>query len=77
VLDIFMAEVVLKSARVVAVIRQLETASMPEHMRMDGERKFRELASAGEELPHGRRSHGSAPFRRKHVSAGVITLQLT
>jgi hypothetical protein len=43
VLDVFVPEVVLQGPRVVAVICQLESASMAKHVRVDGERHLRGL----------------------------------
>jgi hypothetical protein len=45
-LDIFMAEVVLQSARIVAIVRQFEPAGMAKHVRVDCKWQLGGLAEA-------------------------------
>jgi hypothetical protein len=56
VLDILVTEIVLQSASIVAVVGQLEAASMTKHVRMDGERHFGGLAKPCYEVMKTKRS---------------------
>ena len=44
--DVSVSEVLLDRARIVPLVRELVTGRMPEHVRMDREGEFRELAGA-------------------------------
>jgi hypothetical protein len=45
-LDVSVAEPQLQRPRVVAVVRQLDAAGVPEHVGVGGEREFRVLAGS-------------------------------
>jgi hypothetical protein len=65
--DVPMPEILLNRPRVVPLVRQLVARRMTEHVRMNGEGEFRELAGARDELPGRRRRHGSAALRDEQI----------
>ena len=75
--DISVPKVLLDRSRVVPFIRELVASRVPEHVRMDREGEFRELAGARNELACRRRRHGSAALGDKQVGRlGIVAAQL-
>jgi hypothetical protein len=74
-LNVLVAEVVLKRARVMAVICELITAGVAQHVRMDWKCQCRHLASSCEHLSHCGRSHRPAALCGKHVGTRVFALK--
>ncbi len=52
-LNVLVSQVMLDRSSVMAVIRQLEPASMAQHMWMHRKPKSRELTGASDDLTHG------------------------
>ena len=65
--DVLVPEVLLDRPGVLALARELEAAGMAQHVRMDREGEFRELACARNQLPGRRRRHGSFALGHKHI----------
>jgi hypothetical protein len=73
VLDVLVPEVMLQGARVVAVVRQLETTGMTEHVGVDWERHLGGLAEALDEPMETDRADWPPALRNEYVSfCGVI-----
>jgi hypothetical protein len=49
-LNVRVTTIVLKSRRVMSLIRELVTAGVPKHVRVNREREFRQLSRSGESL---------------------------
>ena len=64
-----MSQPLLQCAGVMAVMRELVAARMPEHVRVNGEGELGHLADRGEQLAEGRWRHGPAPLGGEHVDA--------
>jgi hypothetical protein len=60
-------EVLLNRSSVVSLVRELVASGVPEHVRMDREGEFRELAGARNELARRRRRHRSAALGDEQV----------
>ena len=56
-LDTLMAEIVLQRAGTMAILGELEAASVTKHVRMDGERHFGGLAKPCHEVMKAKRAH--------------------
>src|SRR5438105_106545 len=67
VLNIPMPEVVLDGSRVVALVRQLEAARVPQHVRMDRESELRRVACSPHDLAERRVRERSTAFRREDI----------
>ncbi len=65
--DVPVTEVLLDRSRVVSLVRELVPGRVPEHVRMDGEGEFSELARARNQLPGRRRSHRSAALGDEQI----------
>ena len=71
--DIFVAEIVLQSSGIVAIIGELVPAGMPEHVRMDWEWHPRGFPKALDKPMEADRAHWSTTLRNKHVGiCGVL-----
>jgi hypothetical protein len=76
VLDILVPEVVLQSARIVAIVGELEAAGVAQHVRMDGKRHLNGLAEPCHEVMEADGRHRSASLGNKHMSfCGVLSPQ--
>lgn len=76
-LDILVPQVMLDSAGVLAVVRQLEAGGVPQHVGMDGQAQSGRLARAGHQFPEGGISHGCLAFGDEHIRGlGVIPPEL-
>lgn len=64
-----MSEVVLDGAGVMAVVGELETAPVPEHVRMNRKSQRRFLPGARQHLAEPGRRHRPAPLGQKHIGA--------
>ena len=62
-----MPEVMLKSARVVSIVGELEAAGMAQHVRMDGKRHLGGFAEAGNEMMETHRADRSATLANEYV----------
>src|ERR1039458_2930164 len=69
VLDIPVSEPQLQRPCVVAVVRQLEAARVPEHVGMNGEGQLRFLAGARDQLADTVGAHRATPLRHEDESA--------
>src|SRR5215203_4994625 len=67
VLDGLVPEIMLHGPRVLAVVGQLVAARMPQHVRVNRERKRCGLACAGQHLAKAGRRHRRASLRGEHV----------
>jgi hypothetical protein len=65
--DVSVPEVLLDRSRVVPLVRELVAGRVPQHVRMDGEGEFRELAGACDQLARRRRRHRSAALGDEQV----------
>ena len=65
-LDIFVAEIVLQGAGIVAIIGELVPTSMAQHVRMDRERHPGGFPEALDEPMEADRAHWSTPLRNEH-----------
>jgi hypothetical protein len=75
--DVPVPEVLLDRASVVPLVRKLVAGRVSEHVRMDGEGEFRELAGTRNQLPGRRRRHRSAALRDEQVGRfRVVAAQL-
>ena len=75
--DVFVAEVLLDRACVLALAGEFEPARMAQHMRMGREGEFRELAGARDQFPRRRRRHRPSAFGHKQIRRiRVIAAQL-
>jgi len=73
VLDILVPEVVLQSPCVVAIIGELKTTGMAQHVRVDRERHLGSLADALDEAVETDGADWSAALGNKHVGfLGII-----
>ena len=62
-----MPKVLLNRSGVVPLIRELVAGGVPEHVRVDREGEFRELAGAHDYFSRRRRRHRSAAFRHEQI----------
>ena len=70
-----MAEIVLDGSRVLAVVRKLVAAGVPQHVAVDREWEARGLTSPRDHALIAGNAEGSQAFRNKHVDAcGRLTL---
>jgi len=67
VLDIFVPQIVLQGAGVVAIVCKLEPAGMPEHVRMDCKRHLGALAEALNEMMEAHWADRPATFANEYV----------
>jgi hypothetical protein len=75
--DVFVSEVLLDRARVLALAGELESTGMPEHVRMDREGQFRELAGARNQFSRRRRRHRPFTLGHEHIRrVGIDAAQL-
>src|SRR5262249_35185314 len=74
--DVPMAQVLLDRTGVVPFVGQLESARVPQHMRVNRERKARRFADARDKLPNGRGGQGASALGREHVGACRLLLPL-
>ena len=73
-LDVLVAEIMLQSASVVAIIGQLEAAGVPKHVRMDGERHLGCFAEPYHEMMEAHRADRAAALANKYMGfARVFT----
>jgi hypothetical protein len=72
------SEVVLQSARVVAIVGELEAAGVPQHVWMHAEWHLGGLAEPCHEVMEAKRAHRSTALRDEYISPSrrVFTLQL-
>jgi hypothetical protein len=76
VLDILVTEIVLQSASIVAVVGELEAASVTKHVRMDGEGHFGGLAKPCYEVMKAKRAHRPTTLGNEYMGFGrVLTPQ--
>ena len=75
--DVSVPEVLLDRSRVVPFVRELVAGGVPQHVRMDREGEFRELAGARNQLPGRRRRHRSAALGDEQIGRlGIVAAQL-
>jgi hypothetical protein len=67
VLNILVAEIVLQSASIVAIVGELEAAGMTKHVRMDGERHFGGSAKPCHEMMEAHGTDGPTTLANKYV----------
>jgi hypothetical protein len=67
VLDIFMTEVVLECASIVAIVRKLVSAGVPEHVWVDAKRHLGGLAEALDEPVEAYGAHRPAALGHEYV----------
>src|SRR5262245_25791438 len=78
VLNVLVPEVVLQGARVVAIIGELKTTGMAQHVWVDRERHLGSLADALDEAVEANRTDWHAALGNEHVGVlGVIATWLT
>src|SRR5262249_12624236 len=78
VLDVLVPEIVLQGARVVAIVGELKTTGMAQHMWVDGKWHLGSLADALDEAVEANRTDWSAALGNKHVSLfRALAAQLT
>ena len=71
-----MAEIVLQSASIVAVVGELEAASVTKHVRMDGEGHFGGLAKPCHKVMKAKRAHRPTTLGNEYMGFGrVLTPQ--
>ena len=75
--DVPVPEVLLDRSSVVSLIRQLITGRVSQHVRMDREGEFRELAGARYEFARRRRRHRSAALGHEQIGRlRIVAVQL-
>jgi hypothetical protein len=68
VLDILVPEIVLQGAGIVAIVGELEAASVPQHVWMDGKRHLCGLAEPCNEVMEAKCAHRSTALRDEYIS---------
>jgi hypothetical protein len=75
--DVPVPKVLLDRSGVVPLVRKLVAGRVAQHVRMDREGKFRELAGARDQLARRRRRHGSAALGDEQVGRlGIVAAEL-
>jgi hypothetical protein len=74
VLDVLVPEIVLQSAGIVAVVGELEEASVTKHVRMDRKGHLCGLAEALDEMMETHRADRAATLRNEHIGLGLLVL---
>ena len=71
-LDVLVPEVVLQSPRVVAIVGELETAGVAQHVRVDRKWHLGGLADALDESVKADGTHWSAALGNEHISLSRV-----
>ena len=72
-----MAQILLDSPDVYAIINQLIPTPMPQHMGMYGEIEARVLPCPGDQLPYRGRGQWILTFGREHIDPTVVAFEFS